>query len=189
MNEKKIIAQADNCVGQNRKQICFLVLRLLNHDWFCERGEAELPSCRTYQILLWLVFWTYNTTDTTLPEDFQRIGNEVSQATALLYGQKGKSWAWYDWKSFLTGNFLKIVGLTKFFIYKLYKGDDDRVYITCRTDIDDQPVEFALTPPDGVYFDAEPVPVKSNDFLHVEPIIWSRRENMHALQNGSSFWI
>ena len=166
MKEKKIIAQADNCVGQNKNKFVFWFYSYLILIGFVEEVELHFLQVRHTKFacdsFFGLFSRKYNLTDTTLPKDLQDIGNRVSNSSALLYGEEGRSWNWYDWKSFLEGHFIDIKGLTKFFYYKLYKGNNNRIWVSCRSDIDAEPEEFSLTQEDGAYFNTEPVPLKPN---------------------------
>ena len=174
LNEKRIIAQSDNCVGQNKNKYVFWY-----YGYMLKRGlvkEVELHflqvghtkfSCDQYFGLLSKQF---NQTDTTLPEDLQALGNSVSKSSALLYGQEGKTWSWFDWKTFLTGNFLDVPGLTKFFFYKVFLGTDGLVMIACQMTVDGVSQVHALSVA-GKEFDGVPGPVSQEDFRPRELII------------------
>ena len=95
MNEKKIIAQADNCVGQNKNKFVFWFYAYLIITDFVREVELNFLQVGHTKFSCDSFFGhfskKYNSTDTTLPEDLQCIGNEIANSSALLYGEEGES--------------------------------------------------------------------------------------------------
>ena len=165
LKEKRIIAQADNCVGQNKNKFVFWYYAFLIVTGqvkevelhFLQVGHTKF-SC---DLFFGLLSKKFNQVDITTPKDFRDIGNSVFNSTALLYGVEGETWQWYNWKDFLTGSFIEIPGLTKFFYYKLYRGEDNRVMVACRKTPDGESVLFSLST-EALEFDNGPEPLQPN---------------------------
>ena len=177
LREKKVIAQADNCVAQNKNKFVFWFYAYLIQRGLVE--EVELHFLRvghtkfSCDLFFGLFNKKYNRRDTAVPEDLLDIGSEVSKSKALLYGHEGHSWAWFDWKSFLMGHFKEHPGWTKFHYYKLQSNNSGGVVMECRVGKNDVPIVYTLIETEAVFGDQlEPPPVapggltkKRSDYL------------------------
>ena len=161
LREKKIIAQADNCVAQNKNKFVFWFYAYLIQRGLVE--EVELHFLRvghtkfSCDLFFGLFNKKYNRNDTAVPEDLQKIGNEVSKSKALLYGQEGSTWHWFDWKTFLMLHFKEFPGWTKFQYYKLQSNNSGGVVMECRAERNDVPKLYTLTETEA-FFGGQLVP-------------------------------